>query len=104
MLDRSCRLLAVLLLYGGSVSCSHPESLYLRDKINDATQEMVLEQYGVPHDQRSLANGGAVWTYYERGSAPDGSAGSARGASCLAYVLTFDAQNVLREWKQETCR
>lgn len=86
------------------VSCGYIETGYFQDKVNQVTQDVVLEHYGVPHDQRSLANGGAVWTYYERRSATAGYAGSARGASCRAYVLTFDAQNVLREWKQETCR
>lgn len=103
-LEHSFRLLAVLLLHSAAASCGYLQTGYFHDKINDATQEMVLEQYGVPHDQRSLANGGAIWTYYERGSTPDAYAGSASGASCRAYVLTFDAQNVLREWKQETCR
>ncbi len=104
MLEHSFRLLVVLLVYSAAVSCSHLGSPYFRDKINDVTQERVLERHGVPHDQRSLANGGAVWTYYERSRASTGDASPASADSCRAYVLTFDAQNVLREWKQETCR
>lgn len=104
MLRRRSRLLAVLLLHGAVVSCGYLETDYFHGKINEATQEMVLEHYGVPHHQQSLANGGTVWTYYERNSGTASSSRAARGASCRAYVLTFDAQNVLREWKQETCR
>ncbi len=82
MLRCSSRLLAVLLLHGAASSCGHLGTNYFHDKINEATQEMVLEHYGVPHHQQSLANGGTVWTYYERGSATAGYAGSVRGASC----------------------
>ncbi len=87
-----------------TVSCAYFEAGYFESKVNEATIEMVASRYGAPHKEEKLADGRTVWTYYDRGSATTGYAGSARANYCQAYLLTFDEQKILRDWKKEFCR
>ena len=89
--------LLVLSACGGS-------SKYFQGAINEATQEMVGKRYGSPHKTQVAADGGEVWTYFERGSGTAGFGGQVRGGGCRAYVLTFDKQAVLRGWEQQPCQ
>ncbi|MGH7166418.1 MAG: hypothetical protein ACREIS_12945, partial [Nitrospiraceae bacterium] len=60
-------------------------------------------RYGAPDTMERLDNGGSVWTYYDRGSATASYSGYARSTFCLAYVLTFDQEGILRGWAQRDC-
>ncbi len=86
------------------LSACSGSSKYFQDAVNDATQEMVGKRYGRPHKIQSSADGGEIWTYFERGSGTAGFGGQVRGGGCRAYVLTFDKQAVLRSWQQQSCQ
>lgn len=85
-------------------ACSEFETGYFRDRVNHATQETVAHRYGSPHLIDKVQDGGSVWTYFDRGSATSSYTGYAKSSYCLAYVLTFDKQGVLRDWRQDHCR
>lgn len=86
------------------MSCGFMGGDYFQDRVNEATQDTVEKKYGAPHQRRDLTDGGETWTYYRRGSATASYAGQSRDSSCRAYVLTFDKERVLRDWKRESCR
>lgn|SRR5574341_293513 len=94
----------ILLVALGWASCGYFETGYFQSKVNEATQEMVGKRYGAPHKIESLSNGGEVWTYYDRGSATASYSGYAKSTYCQAYVLSFDKEGTLRDWKQQDCR
>lgn len=93
-----------VLIVLGFAACSEIETGYFQNRVNEATQDMVARRYGAPHQLEKRADGGSVWTYFDRGSATAGYAGTARSSYCRGYVLTFDGQEVLRDWKQRECR
>jgi len=84
-----------------SWGCS--ETAYFQGKVNEATQDAVAKRYGAPHTIEELDNGGSVWTYYDRGSATASYSGYSTSTFCRAYVLSFDKEGILRDWKQQTC-
>jgi hypothetical protein len=83
--------------------CSEFETKYFKDRVGEVSQEIVARRYGAPHRAEQLTDGRSVWTYFDRGSGTSGYAGTARSSYCRAYLLTFDQQNVLREWRQQDC-
>ncbi len=85
-------------------ACGIIETGYFKNRVDEATQDIVERRYGPPHRLEQRPEGGSVWTYFDRGSATASYAGTARSTYCRAYVLTFDEQEVLREWRQEDCR
>jgi hypothetical protein len=85
-------------------ACSDMEGTYFRQRVNEATQDAVGRRYGTPHKVDRLEDGRSTWTYYERGSGTSSFTGYAKSSYCRAYVLTFDAQGVLRDWREEGCR
>jgi hypothetical protein len=94
--------LAVVLM--GSVACAEFETGYFQGHVNEATAQAVAGRYGPPHKVERGEGSQTVWTYFDRGSATSGYAGTARSTYCRAYVLTFDRQEILRGWQQLECR
>jgi hypothetical protein len=84
-------------------ACSEYETGYYKGRVNDATQEVVMRRYGTPHDRQEMKDGRTVWTYFDRGSGTSGYTGYARSQYCRAYVLTFDQDGILRDWRQDDC-
>lgn len=77
---------------------------YLSEVANHATQDDVTMRLGAPHSSRILSDGRTVWTYRYYSGAVVGSAGNIVGSSaCSEYILTFDQDNVLREWNRQRC-
>lgn len=122
-----CGLLVCLLLI---TACNRPwRDKYFDKGLHKLTQEEVRERLGPPHTSRTLLLGEeSVWTYRfamtEDEMDPWGGMGktAARaGASaasivgqgadtskyptlrCQKYILKFDKDKLLEEWKRETC-
>jgi hypothetical protein len=87
----------------GLMACSEMGTLYFQHGVNDATAELVARRYGPPHKLDRRQDGGMVWTYFDRGSGSVGYSGVGRASYCHKYVLTFDPQEVLRDWQQQEC-
>ncbi len=83
--------------------CSELEGERFKNRVNEATADQVVKRYGAPHNSEERPGGKTVWTYYERASGTAGYSGIARGGFCRAYVLTFDREKILREWRQDDC-
>jgi hypothetical protein len=88
----------------GSVACAEFETGYFQSRVNEATEQIVLKRYGPPHKVEQREGHQTVWTYFDRGSAISNYAGTTRSSFCRAYVLTFDRQEILRDWQQQECR
>lgn len=84
-------------------ACSDFETHYFKDRVNEATTERVAKRYGAPH-KIERSEGKIVWTYYDRGSATSSYTGYATSRYCRKYTLTFDQEEILRDWKQEVCQ
>jgi hypothetical protein len=86
------------------VSCTPWRVSYLEEAANRATQDDVTKKLGPPHSTRELDTGESVWTYQYRGSSVSGSGGYVSGGShCREYILTFDQNKILREWRRQNC-
>lgn len=92
-----------LVLLGFAAGCGEFETGYFQGKVDRVTQEEVAKRYGPPHQRETQAGAREAWTYYVRGSGTSGYSGTARASYCRAYVLTFDDQGVLREWRDDNC-
>lgn len=71
---------------------------YLQDALKkNAVQDDVVKRLGPAHSSQTLSNGQDVWAYryMERGYSV--------GNSCYEYILTFDKEKVLRNWKGLDC-
>lgn len=93
----------VFIVLGALCACGGMDFRYFEGQMNRANQVEVAGQYGPPHKVDRLSDGGAVWTYFERGSGTAGFTGSVQTSYCRAYLLTFDQTEVLRDWKQQDC-
>ena len=102
MIARVSRLSLVLMLAGGS-ACSDVDTRYYRDRVNSVTTDNMAMRYGPPHKIEKFDKGKKVWTYYERGSGTASYSGLATGGYCHAFVLTFDQEDILRDWQQIQC-
>ena len=100
---RALRQLVFLFALGAVSACSEFETQYFKDRVHEATTERVAKRYGPPHKVEQREGHRTVWTYFDRGSATSGYIGTARSAFCRAYVLTFDRQEILRDWQQQEC-
>lgn len=98
------RLSASLLLFGVLIACSDLETKYFKDRVSDVTAGQVAEKYGPPHRVQRDDGGYTVWTYFERGSGTASYAGTAKGGICRAYQLSFDQQDILRNWVEIECQ
>lgn len=98
------RQLLLVCALGVVCACSELDIQYFKDHVNEATAERVAKRYGQPHKVEPREGHQVVWTYFERGSATSSYAGTARSSFCRAYVLTFDRQGILRDWKPLECQ
>lgn len=98
------RLLISSILFGTAIACSDLEARYFKDRVDNVTAEEVAQRHGPPHKVQPIDGGSNVWTYFERGSGTASYAGTSKGGVCRAYQLTFDEQNILREWMQVECQ
>ena len=94
--------LAVLIL-AATVSCAPWRDTYLTDSVNRATQDDVTKRLGPPHFSRELTAGGRVWTYQYRDITSFGDPIRTLRSYCLEYVLIFDKNDILREWRTQDC-
>jgi len=99
-------------LFLSILSCAPPvwRAEYLAKHANIATREQVRAEFGEPEAIRRSTGGDEVWIYrvgknarygdpatYAEGSVLIGS------GECVAYVLTFDGQAILRSWLRQEC-
>jgi hypothetical protein len=74
-------------------ACTPSRMAYLREAVNQATQDEVTMRLGPPQAARALSNGETVWRYE-----------SYQGdLLCLEYVLRFDQAGILRHWTRQPC-
>ncbi len=98
------RVLCMFGLWAVVSACSEVDSRYFKNRVNEVTIEQVAGRYGAPHKVVRLDGNRTVWTYFERGSGTASYSGFATGGVCHVYTLTFDQQDVLRDWKEHECR
>ena len=82
------------------ISCTPEHQLLLEGEVDHATQEQILERFGSPFYAGRLRDGREVWTYREAGAGYSRDMGA---GFCREYVLTFDAQGILRRWERQGC-
>ena len=113
------------------MSCSHPRESFLRDAIEEATQDDIMAEWGEPlRSKTSLLHGETVWIYRfvmtEKEMDPSGlksisggvtsaanaaasilgrgpQAGDGDKPICFHYLLTFNKSQVLQDWERVTC-
>lgn len=98
-----CGTRALFVALGTLLACSEFGAVYFQDGVNKVNQDNVAKRYGAPHKLEKLQDGRIVWTYFDRGSGTSGYSGYARSSYCRAYILTFDQNEVLRDWQQQDC-
>ena len=86
-------------------ACLPSQWEYLIEAADRATQDEVRKRMGSPSLTKDMPDGDSVWTYrYEVRSSLVGRRGDMVGGSpCVEYVLTFDAQEILRHWVRRPC-
>lgn len=94
-------LVGLALVGSGCMLIVDKESLYLKSAQNRAGQAEVRQRLGVPWRTGSTPIGETVWVYEVREEEP-GSRWTSTGMWCDEYVLTFDAQGVLRHWTHKS--
>ena len=82
------------------ISCTPERQLLLEEEVDHATQEQVVAGFGSPFYVGRLRDGREVWTYRESGAGYSRELGV---GFCREYVLTFDAQGILRRWERQAC-
>ena len=82
------------------LSCTPERQLLLEEEVDHATQEQIVERFGSPPYMGRLRDGREVWTYRETGAGYSRELGA---GFCQEYVLTFDAQGILRRWARQAC-
>jgi len=102
-MSKLMRVFHAVILLGMSIACSEIESQYFKNGVNTSTAEQVASRYGAPHKVRKIDGGGMVWSYFDRGSGTGTFAGYAKSTYCHVYILTFDKDEILRDWQQDRC-
>ena len=118
----------MLLLAGAMLACGGPwRDAYFKKGVDRLTQDDVMEKFGPPHTAKTPVLGGdSVWTYRvpisdkelvsvslsgvtdtaQQAAALMGKA-AAEGPKpmlyCYRYILSFDEQKILKQWKREEC-
>ncbi len=88
----------------GVAACTPWEVTYLEKAVNQASQEEVAQRFGSPHSTAASSTNEFEWIYRYRGSTIGPMGGFDTGdAPCREYVLTFDQQGTLRNWKRRQC-
>ncbi len=124
---RSLVTVCMLLLAGTLLACGGPwRDGYFKKGVDRLTQEEVSETLGPPHTVKTPVLGGdSVWTYRvplaEKELSPLHFAALANATSqataligkpgegpkemlyCYRYILTFNEQKILTQWKREEC-
>ncbi|TAJ08011.1 MAG: hypothetical protein EPO61_11245 [Nitrospirae bacterium] len=105
MAARSLRRVSMLgAMLFGVAACTPWEVTYLENAVNQASQEEVAERFGSPHSTTGSNASESEWIYRYRGSPIGPMGGFDTGDdSCREYVLTFDQQGTLRNWKRQQC-
>jgi hypothetical protein len=117
----------MFLLAGMLLACGGPwRDGYFKKGVDRLTQEEVTETLGPPHTAKTPVLGGdSVWTYRvplaEKELSPLHFAALANATSqatsligkpgegpkemlyCYRYILTFNEQKILTQWKREEC-
>jgi hypothetical protein len=121
-------LVGMLFLAGAMFACGGPwRDTYFKKGVDRLTQDEVTEKFGPPHTAKTPALGGdSVWTYRvpisdrELASVSFAQLGdTVKDASalmgksveqgpkpmlyCYRYILVFNEQKILKEWKREEC-
>jgi hypothetical protein len=123
-----CSLLVAVV--GLLASCAPEQEAYLKKGVRKATQDDIAKEFGPPHiTKESLLDGETIWMYRyamnesdlhpfslstmyqgaaEAGNAAASLIGKGGGPStekvvCVRYVLTFNKDKVLKNWKREGC-
>jgi hypothetical protein len=117
----------ILIVVLSLTACGGPwRDGYFRKGLNRLTQDEVAEKMGPPHTAKNPALGGdTIWTYRvpvtEKELSPlhfSGLSNATQQATsllgkpgegpketlyCYRYVLTFNEQKILKQWKREEC-
>jgi hypothetical protein len=97
------------ILLGLLSSCASPwQDEYLRRSERNATQDIIAERFGPPHQSTILPNGDETWMYQysehtltlaqEQTRTPPG-----RNDDCKQYILTFTKDKILWNWMRQDC-
>ncbi len=124
---RSLVTVCMLLLAGTLLACGGPwRDGYFKKGVDRLTQEEVSETLGPPHTVKTPVLGGdSVWTYRVPSAekalralhfaAMDNATSQATALTgkpgegpkemlyCYRYILTFNEQKILTQWKREEC-
>lgn len=85
-------------------ACTPWRKAYLSQVVNSATQDDVAKRLGPPTAMHKLDTGETVWQYRYYDSSVVGSRGNiVGGTDCIEYILSFDAQRILRSWTRQGC-
>lgn len=85
------------------LSCTPWREAYLREAVNRATQDDVTKRLGPPHSTRELTTGATVWTYQYRYATLSRGGHISGHSYCKEYILTFEREGSLREWRVQDC-
>lgn len=89
---------SLLVLLMGCAVFEGKETTYLRSAQDRATQQEVQQQLGPPALAKAEEGGKSIWVYEIRYQQP-GNRMTGSGMWCDEYLLTFDSQSILRQWK-----
>ncbi|HXX73977.1 MAG TPA: hypothetical protein VEI50_02505 [Nitrospiraceae bacterium] len=80
------------------IGCASLKDQYLDKSIGKATQEDIVQQFGLPTEERELPTGGRMWLYRFKRYSP-----VASSSVCDGYELQFDDQKILTQWNRFSC-
>jgi hypothetical protein len=83
---------ASLLLATAACVSAHVD--YLEGALRQPSQEELIQKFGYPQRVKRAFDGATVWEY-EFVQLDD---------RCTRYILTFDAEDHLRQWERQDCR
>jgi hypothetical protein len=92
IVKRVVKLAALAVMTLGLMACASERERYLKENVNQVSQDAVAKRFGPPSHSQELTTGESVWSYQSRD-----------GSDCKAYILTFDRMKVLRDWKEQQC-
>ena len=91
----SCFLLAVAVVVTMGVnSCAPYRVEYMEDALRQTTQAELVHKFGYPQRLKRDKSGDQVWEYDFQGGE----------GKCVTYLLTFNAEEELRQWERRDCR
>jgi hypothetical protein len=121
---QSMSMVSIVFLAGAMFACGGPwRDGYFKRGVDRLTQEEVVEKFGPPHTAKAPVLGGdSIWTYRvpisdrelaavnfsdltEKAQLTAASIADGPKAMlyCYRYILTFNEQKILKEWKREEC-